>query len=84
MKVKKHHKILAHNLISKVLFILIIVTGAILTYNGLAYSSINVTVNGAILLILGITIYYLFHGNPFEKGFVYNHKKKKGPKLQLK
>ncbi|MCK5107736.1 MAG: hypothetical protein KAQ83_03335 [Nanoarchaeota archaeon] len=84
MQVKPHHKVLAHNVISKVLFLLIIVTGAILTYNGLAYSNMNITINGTILLILGITIYYLFHGNPFEKGFIYNHKKKKGPKLSLR
>jgi uncharacterized membrane protein YGL010W len=81
---EKKHKILAHHVISKFLFILVIITGVLLTYNGLAYSNLNLTINGTILLVLGITIYYLFHGNPFEKGFIYHHKKKKGPKLLLK
>jgi hypothetical protein len=84
MKLKKHHKIIAHHIISKLLFILVIIAGAIIAYNGLYYSNINMTINGSILLILGITIYYLFHGNPFEKGFVYHHKKKKGPKMLLR
>lgn len=64
-------------LISKFLFILIILAGTIIAFNGLVYSSFHATLNGTVLIILGITLYLLFNPHILHAGLIIQSKKKK-------
>ena len=64
-------------LISKFLFILVILSGALISFNGLIYSDLNTTLHGVVLLLIGLTLYLLFNPNPLKNALLITPKNKR-------
>lgn len=71
------NKIIHDFLIPKFLFILITITGAIVALNGLIYSNLNATLNGSILIVLGLTLFFLFNPHLLRAGLIIHPKNPK-------
>lgn len=75
----KFDKIIHSPVIIRLLSLFVLLSGIIVSMNGLIYSNINITIEGSILFILGIVIFLTFDPKISDFGLIIlpNRKRRK-------